>query len=108
MKVGVPSEVKTDEYRVANDARRASASWSTPATEVFIQSGAGEGSSLSRRGLRRPGRDDPARRGRGVRRGDDDRQGQGAAARGGGSAAAAPRAVHLPAPGGRGVADAEG
>ena len=46
MKVGVPSEVKTDEYRVAL----------TPAGvreladaghEVFVQSGAGEGSSIS-------------------------------------------------------------
>ena len=82
MKVGVPTEVKTDEYRVAL----------TPAGvrelvdaghEVYVQSGAGRGLGDHRRAVRGAGRDDRARRRRGVRRGRADRQGQGAAARGG-------------------------
>ena len=82
MKVGVPTEIKTDEYRVAL----------TPAGvrelvehghEVVIQAGAGEGSAISDARLRGPGRADPARRRGGVRRGGHDRQGQGAAAGGG-------------------------
>ena len=32
MKVGVPTEIKHDEYRVALDARRAPASWPSTAT----------------------------------------------------------------------------
>ena len=68
MKVGVPTEIKTDEYRVAL----------TPSGvrelvdhghEVVVQRGRGRGLGDLRRRLRRPGRDDPARRRRGVRRG---------------------------------------
>ena len=92
VKVGVPTEVKTDEYRVAL----------TPAGvrelvdaghEVFVQSGAGLGSAIPDEAYAAPGRDDRPRRGRGVRGGDADRQGQGApAARG---RAAASRATSL-------------
>ena len=55
MKVGVPTEIKSDEYRVAL----------TPAGvrelvdhghSVVVQAGAGEGSGISRRRLHRPGR----------------------------------------------------
>ena len=69
MKVGVPTEIKTDEYRVAL----------TPAGvrelvdaghEVFVQSGAGEGSAIGDDGVRRSGRRDPARRRSRVRRGE--------------------------------------
>ncbi len=97
MKVGVPTEIKTDEYRVAL----------TPAGvrelvehghEVAIQAGAGEGSAISRRRVHVPGRVDPARRGRGVRVVRHDRQGQGAAGGRGRDARAAPHALHLPAP----------
>ena len=56
MKVGVPTEIKTDEYRVAL----------TPAGvrelverghEVLVQAGAGEGSAIADDDVRRPGRD---------------------------------------------------
>ena len=61
MKVGVPTEIKKDEYRVSL----------TPAGvrelkerghEVLVQSGAGEGSTIAGRRVRGPGRADPARR----------------------------------------------
>ena len=60
MKVGVPKEIKNHEYRVAI----------TPAGvhelvrgghQVIIEAGAGEGSSIPGRGLRRGRREDPAR-----------------------------------------------
>ena len=61
MKVGVPTEIKADEYRVAL----------TPAGvrelterghEVLVQSGAGEGSAIADDALRGAGRADRARR----------------------------------------------
>ena len=61
MKVGVPTEIKTDEYRVAL----------TPAGvrelvehghEVVVQAGAGEGSAIADADYTRAGRADPARR----------------------------------------------
>ena len=82
MRVGVPTEIKADEYRVAL----------TPAGvrelvdhghEVLVQRGAGEGSAIADSDYEAQGARDPARRRRGVRRGRHDRQGQGAAARGG-------------------------
>ncbi len=69
MKVGVPTEIKVDEYRVAL----------TPAGvrelvdaghEVLVQHGAGLGSAIADEALHRAGREDPARRRRGVRRGE--------------------------------------
>ena len=97
MKVGVPTEIKTDEYRVAlTPAGRARARRRRPRGVRAERSR--RGILDLRRGLRRPGRDDPARRRRGVRRGDPDRQGQGAPAGRGRAAAAAPHPVHLPAP----------
>ena len=68
MKVGVPTEIKTDEYRVAL----------TPSGvrelvdhghEVVVQAGRGRGLGDRRRRLRRAGRDDPARRRGRLRRG---------------------------------------
>ena len=79
MKVGVPTEIKTDEYRVAL----------TPAGvrelvdrghEVFVQAGAGEGSGIADADYVAQGATIVARRRRGLRRGRADRQGQGAAA----------------------------
>ena len=100
MKVGVPTEIKTDEYRVAL----------TPAGvrelvdaghEVLRASGAGEGSAI----------DDDAYVAQGATivpdadavfgEADADRQGQGAPAGRGRAAAPAPHAVHLPASGRR-------
>ena len=61
MKVGVPTEVKPDEYRVAL----------TPAGvrelvdaghEVYVQSGAGLGSAIADEAYARAGRDDRPRR----------------------------------------------
>ncbi len=71
-----------------------------------MQSGAGIGSAITDEAYAGPGGHDPARRGRGVRGGDADRQGQGAPAARGRAAEAAPHAVHLPAPGGGRFADA--
>ena len=104
MKVGVPTEVKSDEYRVAL----------TPAGvrelvdaghEVYVQSGAGIGSAISDEGYAAQGAHDRPRRGRPVRRGHPDRQGEGAPAARGGQARASPRTVHLPASGRRCCAD---
>ena len=97
MKVGVPTEIKTDEYRVAL----------TPAGvrelvehghEVVIQAGAGEGSAI----------DDGAYEAQGAvilpdadavfGEADMVHQGQGAPAGGGCAARGAPHAVHLPPP----------
>ena len=99
MKVGVPTEIKTDEYRVALTPS-ACASWSSTAT----RSSSRPGRVRARRSPTRlpgPGRDHPGRRRHGVRRGGDDRQGQGAAARGGRAAGAAAHPLHRPAPGAR-------
>ena len=105
MKIGVPTEIKADEYRVAI----------TPAGvrelaehghEVLIQAGAGEGSAITdadyeAQGARSSptppavfaaGRDDPPR--------------QGAAAGGDRDAAPGPAPLHLPAPRARSRADA--
>ena len=99
--VGVPTEIKTDEYRVAL----------TPAGvrelvehghEVVVQAGRRRGVGDLGRRLPLAGRADPAGRRRGVRRGGHDRQGQGAAARARSRRLeAAPPAVHVPAPGAR-------
>ena len=80
MKVGVPTEIKTDEYRVAL----------TPSGvrelvehghEVVVQAGAGEGSAIADADYEAQGAIIAARRRRGLRRGRDDRQGQGAPGR---------------------------
>ncbi len=104
VKVGVPTEIKPDEYRVAL----------TPAGvrelrehghEVLIQSGAGEGSAIDGRRIRRAGRAHGARRGRGLRRGRPRAEGEGAPARGGLAAAPGANPLHVPAPGGGRRAD---
>ena len=97
MKVGVPTEIKADEYRVAltpSGVRELT----DRGHEVVVQSGAGEGSAIA----------DETTRAQGARivpdadavfaEADLDRQGQGAPARGGRAARAAPHALHLPAP----------
>ena len=56
MRVGVPTEIKTDEYRVALTPA-GSASWPTPATRCVVQAGAGRGLRHRRRRLRGAGRD---------------------------------------------------
>ena len=67
MKVGVPTEIKTDEYRVAL----------TPSGvrelvdhghEVLVQAGAGDGSAITDADYVGPGRDDRPRRRGGLRR----------------------------------------
>ncbi len=96
MKVGVPTEIKTDEYRVSL----------TPAgVRELVEQRArgadpvrrGRGKHDPRRGVRGAGRAHAAGRAVGVRRGRDGPRGEGAAAAGGGDAAAGPPAVHLPA-----------
>ena len=98
MKVGVPTEIKTDEYRVAL----------TPAGvrelvehghEVLIQAGAGEGSAIATRSTPRRARGSCPTPPAVFARVRHDRQGQGAASGRGGDARAAPHALHLPAPG---------
>ena len=46
MRVGVPTEIKTDEYRVALTPAGVR-ELSDAGHEVFVQSGAGEGSAIS-------------------------------------------------------------
>ena len=79
MKIGVPTEIKTDEYRVAL----------TPVGvrelvehghEVVIQSGAGDGSAISDGDYAEQGATDRARRRGGLRRGRHDPRRQGASA----------------------------
>ena len=97
MKVGVPTEIKTDEYRVSL----------TPAGvrelvehghEVIVQSGAGEGSTIPDEEYAAQGARIVPDAAGGVRRGRDGARRQGAAAAGGRDAAPGPHAVHLPAP----------
>ena len=104
MKVGVPTEIKKDEYRVSL----------TPAGvrelkehghDVLVQSGAGEGSTIADSRVRGSGRADPARRSGGVRRSRARAGGEGAPARGGVDAPAPAHALHVPAPGARPRAD---
>ena len=104
MKVGIPSEIKPDEYRVAI----------TPAGvremvehghEVLIQAGAGEGSAIADADFEAQGARIVADADDGLRRGRDGAQGQGAAAGRDRDAAPGPAALHLPAPGARPRAD---
>ena len=104
MKVGVPTEIKPDEYRVAL----------TPAGvrelvdaghEVVVQSGAGLGSAITDEDYSAQGATILPDADAVFGEADADRQGQGAPARRGGAAGAPPHAVHLPAPGRRPRAD---
>ena len=97
MRIGVPSEVKRDEYRVAM----------TPAGvrelterghEVVVQAGAGVGSAIADADYVAQGAAIAADAAGGLRRRGDDRQGEGAAAARGGDAGAAPHPLHLPPP----------
>ena len=97
MKVGVPTEIKTDEYRVAL----------TPAGvreladaghEVVVQSGAGEGSAIADERYVEQGATIVPDAAGVFARGRADRQGQGAPARRGGAARAPAHALHLPPP----------
>ena len=100
MRIGVPTEIKADEYRVAitpAGVRELSAR----GHEVLVQAGAGEGSAI----------DDAHFTAQGARivpdaeavfaRGRARAEGQGAPGRRGGAAARGADAVHLPAPRGR-------
>ena len=84
---------------------RASGELVTPGHRVIVETTAGDGSAIADDHYVR-GRPDRARRGRGVRRGRADRQGQGAAAGGVRTVPRRPRALHLPAPRRRREADA--
>ena len=80
MKVGVPTEIKTDEYRVAlTPAGRARARRARP--RGGRPGGRRRGLGDRRRRLHGAGRAHPARRRGGLRRGRHDRQGQGAPGR---------------------------
>ena len=98
MKVGVPTEIKTDEYRVAL----------TPAGvrelvehghEVLIQAGAGEGSAITDAEYTSQGAPSCPTRRRSSRESDMIVKVKEPQAVRGGDARAAPHAVHLPAPG---------
>ena len=99
--VGIPKEVKDNEFRVAAtpEGVRELTARGTPGPRR------GRGRAWARRSTTRQfvaaGRRDPARRRRGVRRGRHDREGQGAAARGVRAVPRGPDPVHVPAPGRR-------
>jgi hypothetical protein len=99
MRIGVPAEVKPGEGRVAL----------TPAGvrelvrrdhPVYVQAGAGAGSRLSDEQYAAQGATIVSHADGVVRRRGADRQGQGAPGTGGGAPGAAPRALHVPSPGG--------
>ena len=98
VKVGVPTEIKADEYRVAL----------TPAGvrelaehghEVLIQAGAGEGTAIADADYEAQGARIVPDAEAGLGRGRAGAGGEGAAAVGGRAAARRATAVHLPAPG---------
>ncbi len=96
MKVGVPTEVKPDEYRVALTPVGAR-ELAEHGHEVLIQKGAGEGSAISDcrlRGPRVPASCPTVEDVWGERR--PGAEGEGAAARGGSTAACREHAVHVP------------
>ena len=92
MIVGVPKEIKADEYRVAMLPVGAEELTRAGHT-VLIEAGAGQGSGIADAQYAAAGADDRRRRGRDLGAGRPDRQGQGAAA--GGVAAAPARADRL-------------
>ena len=100
MRIGVPTEIKADEYRVAITPAGVR-ELSVRGHEVLVQAGAGEGSAMPDEQLHRSGRADRAGCRQRVRRSRARAQGQGAPARGGTETARGADAVHLPAPGGR-------
>ena len=87
VKVGVPTEIKTDEYRVSLTPAGAR-ELADHGHEVIVQAGAGEGSAIADADYTGAGRADRARTPSGVRRGRDDPGREGAAAGGGGPAGA--------------------
>ena len=104
MKVGVPTEIKDDEYRVALTPA-GTRELTERGHEVLIQAGAGEGSAISDADYEAQGGADRPRRRGGLRRGRAAAGGQGAAAVRGRDAAPRDDAVHLPAPGAGARAD---
>ena len=80
MIVGVPTEIKPDERRVALTPAGAAA-FRSHSHRVLVQSGAGVGSGFSDAEYRAAGAQHPAIGRRGVEARRDDAQGQGAAAR---------------------------
>ena len=97
MRIGVPKEIKVHEYRVglvpASGRELVDAGH-----EVLVETGGAAGHRRSGRGLRARRREDRGERRRGLRRGRDDREGEGAAAEGVRDAAQGPDPVHLPPP----------
>ena len=87
VKVGVPTEIKADEYRVALTPVGVR-ELAEHGHEVLVQAGAGEGSAISDADYEAQGATDRRRRGGRLRRGRDGPQGQGAAGRGDRDAAA--------------------
>ena len=98
MKIGVPAEIKLDEYRVAVTPAGVR-EMSEHGHEVLIEAGAGVGQRDRRRGVRGAGRGDRRRRRCRLRAGRDDPPRQGAAAGGDRDAAPGPAPLHLSAPG---------
>ena len=94
MIVGVPKEIKRDEYRVGllpvgvEEMTRAG-------HQVLVETGAGLGSGTDRPGLRPPRRRDGRRAAGDLRPGRHGRQGQGAAAGRMATVAAGPDRLHL-------------
>ena len=100
MRIGVPTEIKTDEYRVAITPAGVR-ELTSRGHEVLIQAGAGEGSAMSDEQFRDQGATIVPDADAVFDGGRADPEGQGAPARGGRAAAPRAHAVHLPAPGGR-------
>ena len=88
MRVGVPREIKSQEYRVGLTPG-AVREYVAAGHQVLVETNAGDGIDRRRRRLRKAGARDRRERRGGVRRGGDDREGEGAAA--GGMAAAVAR-----------------
>ena len=105
MKVGVPTEIKSDEYRVALTPAGVR-ELVDPRPQVVVQAGAGEGSGISDADYISQGAEILPDADAVFARGGDDRQGQGAPAGRGRAPGGAPHALHLPAPRARPRADA--
>ena len=94
MIVGVPKEIKADEYRVAMLPVGVE-ELTTPGHTVLIEAGAGQGSGITDAQYAAAGATIVDGRGRDLGAGRPDRQGQGAAAVGVAAAPAGPGRLHL-------------
>ena len=96
MRVGVPKEIKSQEYRVGLTPG-AVREYVAAGHEVLVETGAGDGINADDDAYRKAGATIADERRGGLRRSRDDREGEGAAA---GGVEAAPRRadpLHLPA-----------